>query len=623
MTYLYIETEKGGKQMDLKHRLLQESFGYTSFRPGQQKLIDAMLGGRDVLGVMPTGAGKSICYQIAGMLLPGVTLVVSPLISLMQDQVAALCRAGISACLFNSAQTSEERRQTMQQAIKGRCKLIYVAPERLMQPDFVQLIHCLPIGMVAVDEAHCISQWGHDFRPSYRRIPQFIQGLSKRPVISAFTATATARVREDIVQALGLNRPERLVTSFDRANLYYEVRRVYDREAQLVRFIHTQHGASGIVYCLTRKKTEEMARYLCDNGIRAIAYHAGMESLARRTAQQKFVSGNVPVIVATNAFGMGIDKPDVRFVVHYGMPRDVESYYQEAGRAGRDGAPAHCLLLFDEADIGLHEYLIGLDPENPMLTDEEVEWLKKHRMEQLAHMKRYVFTDQCLRQHILRYFGQETSDFCGQCGNCEASSVEKDVTVDAQKILSCVYRAKEQCDAGMICRILRGCTDADMCAAGYDELSTYGIMRDRKPEDIAAVISHLISCGYLVRQENPHVRLRLSVGAKQVLFHGETVTLRVRVSQKEARLARASSQSERPELSCALRKYRQKSAARHGIPPHGVFSDRTLELLVHKLPKTEDEVQRIAGQDGRVKKESKAILRVIEKYCSGYFSEKE
>lgn len=609
--------------MDLKHRLLQESFGYASFRPGQQKLIDAMLAGRDVLGVMPTGAGKSICYQIAGMLLPGVTLVVSPLISLMQDQVAALRRVGLSACLLNSAQTPEERRLAIRQAAMGRCKLIYVAPERLMQPDFAQLVNHLPIGMVTVDEAHCISQWGHDFRPSYRKIPEFIRSLPRRPVISAFTATATAQVREDIAQALGLHAPERLVTSFDRPNLHYEVRRVYDREAQMVQFIAEQDGSSGIVYCLTRKKTEEMARYLCDNGIRAAAYHAGMEPMARRAVQQNFVGGSIPVIVATNAFGMGIDKPDVRFVVHYGMPRDIESYYQEAGRAGRDGASARCLLLFDESDIALHEYLIGLDPENPALTDEEVEWLKKRRLERLSQMKRYVFTDQCLRQHILRYFGQEAPDFCGQCGNCEASSIEKDVTIDAQKILSCVYRTKEQCGADMLCRILRGCADVDICAAGYDALSTYGILRDAEPEDIAAVISHLISRGYLIRQENPHIRLRLSAGAKNVLFHGEKVRMRVRVSQKEARLARASSQSERPELSRELRKYRQKSAARHGIPPHSVFSDRTLEALVHALPQTEDEVQAVAGADGRAKKESKAILRVIQKYCSVYFSEKE
>ncbi|HIV68882.1 MAG TPA: DNA helicase RecQ [Candidatus Butyricicoccus stercorigallinarum] len=605
--------------MDLKHRLLRESFGYASFRPGQQKLIDAMLGGRDVLGVMPTGAGKSICYQIAGMLLPGVTLVVSPLISLMQDQVAALCRAGLPACLLNSAQTAEERRRAVQQVVRGRYKLIYVAPERLIQPDFAQLIGRLPIGMIAVDEAHCISQWGHDFRPSYRKIPQFIRSLPARPVVSAFTATATAQVREDIVQALGLRAPERLVTSFDRPNLYYEVRRTYDREAQLVRFLAPRADTSGIVYCLTRKKTEEMARYLCDNGIRAAAYHAGMEPMARRAVQRDFVGGSVPVLVATNAFGMGIDKPDVRFVVHFGMPRDLESYYQEAGRAGRDGAPAHCLLLFEEADIGLHEYLIGKDPDNPALTDEEVAWLKKRRFARLEQMKRYAFTDQCLRRHILRYFGQDAPDFCGQCGNCEASSVQKDVTVEAQKILSCVYRTEEQCGADLLCRVLHGSEEADIYSAGYHTLSTYGIMRDTPPEEIRAIVSHLISLGYLVRQENPHIRLRLSAEAKQVLFRGARVTMRVRVSQRDARLARAVGQSERPELSRALRKYRQKSAARHGVPPHAVFSDRTLERLVRELPQTEDAVRAVAGADGRASREAKAILRVIQKYCSVYF----
>lgn len=609
--------------MDLKHRLLWECFGYTSFRPGQQKLIDAMLAGRDVLAVMPTGAGKSICYQIAGMILPGVTLVISPLISLMQDQVAALRRAGISACLLNSAQTLEERRHVVHETAMGRYKLIYVAPERLMQPDFAQLVSRLPIGMITVDEAHCISQWGHDFRPSYRRIPQFIRNLSGRPVISAFTATATARVRGDIVQALELHMPERLVTSFDRPNLYYEVRHVYDREAQLLQFLSKNKGKSGIIYCLTRKKTEELVRYLCDNDIPAAAYHAGLEPMVRRETQQKFLGGNIPIIVATNAFGMGIDKSDVRFVVHYGMPRDLESYYQEAGRAGRDGVPARCLLLFDEADIALHEYLIGLDPENPGLTDEEVEWLKKCRRERLRAMKKYVFTDQCLRQYILHYFGQDAPDFCGQCGNCEASSVEKDVTTEAQKILSCVYRTKEQCDADMLCRILHGSMDADISRAGYHTLSTYGIMQDSKPEYIAAIVSHLVGLGYLIRQEDPHVRLRLSAEAKKVLFHGEKVTLCVRVSQKEARLARAVSQSKRPELSRELRRYRQKSAARHGVPPHSIFSDRVLEEFVHQLPQSVEQVRAIAGTDNRAAKEAKAILKVVQKYCSIYFREKE
>ena len=284
---------------------------------------------------------------------------------------------------------------------------------------FHDVLHKLKISMVAVDEAHCISQWGHDFRPSYRRIPQFLESLPERPVISAFTATATAQVREDIIQSLHLHQPERLITSFDRPNLYYEVRRPYDREKQLLRFVQEHPGQCGIIYCLTRKKTEELAQYLCDNQIPAAAYHAGLDAMTRRAVQRKFLSGEIPVITATNAFGMGINKADVRFVVHFGMPRNLESYYQEAGRAGRDGEPAHCLMLFDEADIGLHEYLIRQDPENPALTDEKVAWLKKQNLRRLEQMKRYVFTEQCLRQHILAYFGQDAPDFCGQCSNCE------------------------------------------------------------------------------------------------------------------------------------------------------------------------------------------------------------
>lgn len=601
--------------MDLKHRLLWEAFGYTEFRPGQQKLIDAMLAGRDVLGVMPTGAGKSICYQISAMLLPGITLVISPLISLMQDQVSALHRAGIAACLLNSAQTIQERRESMRLAAAGRCKLIYIAPERLMASDFCELASQLPVSMVAVDEAHCISQWGHDFRPSYRKIPQFLNNLPRRPIISAFTATATAQVREDIVQALQLQAPERLVTSFDRPNLYYEVRRVYDREEQLLRFLHRQKGASGIIYCLTRKKTEQLADSLQHNGIQALAYHAGMESMTRRQVQQQFVSGEVPVIVATNAFGMGIDKPDVRFVVHFGMPRDIESYYQEAGRAGRDGAPAQCLLLFDEKDIQMHQYLIEQDPENPALTDEEVAWLKRQNLARLDRMKRYVFTETCLRQHILQYFGQEAPDFCGTCGNCEASSVEKDVTTEAQKILSCVYRVKEQCGAEMLCRILLGKEDTDILAAGYHTVSTFGIMKDSTPEEILTVIQHLVAIGCLVRQDNPQPRLCLSAGAKPILFQGKTVSIRVQVSRQEARLTRDSRTSANPELSKELRLFRRKLAGLRGVPAFLLFSDRVLEQLVRELPRTEAKLSRILGEKTRLRQRDKQkMLNIIQKY---------
>lgn len=409
-------------KMDLKHRLLQESFGYTEFRSGQEKLIDAMLNGQDVLAIMPTGAGKSICYQIPAVLLPGITLIVTPSISLMQDQVAKLQKTGISACFINSTQTASERQSVLQTISIGRAKLVYIAPERLFLPDFTQLIQHLPVSMIAVDEAHCISQWGHDFRPAYRQIPRFIGSLMHRPVIAAFTATATVQVRQDIIEVLGLHQPEYLVMDFDRPNLYYEVRHAYDREFQLIRFIQKQPKACGIVYCLTRRKTEEIAQFLCDNQIPAAAYHAGLEAAERRSVQQKFLHGIVPVIVATNAFGMGIDKPDVRFVVHLGMPRDLESYYQEAGRAGRDGMPAQCLLLFDESDLGLHENLIRSQLENLSLMPEDAKWLKKNNRLRLKQMKRYVFAETCLRQYILNYFGQDAPNSCGNCGCCNRST---------------------------------------------------------------------------------------------------------------------------------------------------------------------------------------------------------
>lgn len=593
--------------MDLKHRLLWETFGYTEFRPGQLKLIDAMLAGRDVLGVMPTGAGKSICYQMAGMLLRGVTLVISPLISLMQDQVTALQRAGISACFINSSQSAEERRDAIAAASAGRCKLIYIAPERLEMLRFHDVLHKLKISMVAVDEAHCISQWGHDFRPSYRRIPQFLESLPERPVISAFTATATAQVREDIIQSLHLHQPERLITSFDRPNLYYEVRRPYDREKQLLRFVQEHPGQCGIIYCLTRKKTEELAQYLCDNQIPAAAYHAGLDAMTRRAVQRKFLSGEIPVITATNAFGMGINKADVRFVVHFGMPRNLESYYQEAGRAGRDGEPAHCLMLFDEADIGLHEYLIRQDPENPALTDEKVAWLKKQNLRRLEQMKRYVFTEQCLRQHILAYFGQDAPDFCGQCSNCESTSVEKDITTDAQKILSCVYRVKEQCDAEQLCDILRGEPNT-----GYESVSTFGIMRDTERAEILTEMHRLVGIGCLVRQENPS-RLSLTAAAKPILFENKRVTLRVRadISAQEQRLARESRASDNPQLSRELREFRKNIAKLRGKPAFSIFSDTILEKLVQKRPQTAEQLEHIAGTADLRGREKEKLLQML------------
>lgn len=605
--------------MDLKHRILQESFGYTTFRPGQERLIDAILNGQDVLAVMPTGAGKSLCYQIPALLLPGITLVVSPLISLMNDQLRSLSAKGIAACVFHSGQTMQERSQAQQMLKMGRCKLVYAAPERLVTPEFFQMIEHLPISMIAVDEAHCISQWGHDFRPPYRQIPKLIHMLPHRPIISAFTATATPQVRDDITQALTLHHPVRLVTSFDRPNLSYEVKRAYNRESYLLQFLQTQQDASGIIYCLTRKKTEEYAKYLRDNDIKAIAYHAGMDSETRREAQYLFQTNAVRVIVATNAFGMGIDKPDVRFVVHLGMPQNLENYYQEAGRAGRDGAPARCILLFDESDIDLQEFFIHRDPENPALSDEEVKWIQKQNLARLERMKRYVFSDKCLRSCILKYFGQDAPDFCGNCSICEDSSIEKDITVDAQKILSCVYRAKEQCDTDALCSILRGEMTECIEQKEFDKLSTFGLMKKVKLAQIKTMISRLISLGYLIRQEDPEPRLRLCARAKQVLFHHEKVTMRVRVPRERIKLERVLRGSEHTQLAALLYEERKKLARRKGVPMQNIISDLTLEFLANNMPINEKELHRMLPERLRGDEAfARQMLPAIQKYCAAH-----
>ena len=436
-----------------KYEVLKQYFGYDSFRDGQEELIDAILRGRDVLGIMPTGAGKSLCYQIPAVMTEGIAVIVSPLISLMKDQVGALNQAGIRACYLNSSLSYRQYRLALRYAAEGRYKIAYVAPERLLTPEFLSFARCADIRLLCIDEAHCVSQWGHDFRPAYLDIPRFVAELPERPVVAAFTATATALVRDDIVRLLGLREPLMRTTGFDRSNLYFSVLTPSDKYAALKRQLDRRDGDSGIVYCLTRKAVEEVCEKLTADGVSATRYHAGLSDEERGANQDDFLYDRKKVMVATNAFGMGIDKSNVRFVIHYNMPKNIESYYQEAGRAGRDGLPSDCVLFFSERDVAVGRFLIERaqedeEPRPPEIVSRELELLMK--------MSDYCRTTDCLRAYILRYFGETAEAFCGACSNCRGDFVDVDVTMLAEKILGCVTTCRERFGAGVIADTLRG-----------------------------------------------------------------------------------------------------------------------------------------------------------------------
>ena len=515
-----------------KFTVLKQYFGHDAFRPGQEALVDAALSGRDVLGIMPTGGGKSLCYQVPALLLPGVALVISPLISLMKDQVAALAAAGVSAAFLNSSQDLEESRQVWGAVRRGACRLLYVAPERLENQRFAELMASQDIRLVAVDEAHCISQWGQDFRPSYLNIPQFLKTLPKRPVVGAFTATATPQVREDIARSLELQDPFTLVTGFDRPNLFFQVDVPKSKKEALLRFLKNRREESGVIYCATRKTVEEICTFLQERGFSAGRYHAGLESEERQKNQEDFSYGRVRLMVATNAFGMGIDKSDVRFVVHYNMPKDVESYYQEAGRAGRDGEEAYCLLLYSPGDVRTNQFLIELRGDEE--TDEGYEQRVQREQERLKHMTVYCRTTGCLRGYLLRYFGESAKEHCGKCGSCLANFQELDITRDAQQILSCVRRAGERFGAGTIIDILRGADTERIRSWSLDTLSTYGLMRDYSRDEVQSRIQYLLESGCLVQAEGQYPTLALGPKARSVLFEGETLIAQVRSLPREA-----------------------------------------------------------------------------------------
>lgn len=605
--------------MQDKYEVLYRYFGYTSFRGGQAELIDAQLSARDVFGIMPTGGGKSLCYQIPALMMEGITLVVSPLISLMKDQVSALKNMGVSAAYVNRSLSSEQIRLVLRNIRQQKYKIIYIAPERLLTENFLAAISNLEIAMVAVDEAHCISQWGQDFRPSYLRIADFLKLLKTRPIVSAFTATATQEVRDDVERILGLQNPLRIITGYDRPNLHFEVVQPKSKPLALLDFIEARPGKCGIVYCSTRKEVEKVCQMLQNKGISATRYHAGLSEEERHTNQDDFVYDRCKVMVATNAFGMGIDKSNVGYVIHHNMPQSIESYYQEAGRAGRDGENADCILFYSPSDIRTAKFLIQHPAENEELTEEERSNIVKRELIRLDAMIGYCSTNYCLRGYILEYFGQEHPQFCGNCSNCESTAEERDITEHAKMILSCVYRIYEQLGYSLgttlVVRVLHGSSEKRIKELRLDQLSTYGLMNQVPRSEIREMISALENQGYITTHPD-RGDLKLTSKAWEVLFHGEKVKMLVRKNKREKpRKEDASFSSNTAGLLEELKALRLTLAKEENMPAYIVFSNATLQDMAKKAPVTMADFLNVSGVGNyKAQRYGQAFITAIKKY---------
>ena len=589
--------------MPTAQEILKQYFGYDSFRPGQDELVQAILSGRDTLGIMPTGAGKSICYQVPALALPGLTLVVSPLISLMKDQVGALNEAGVPAACINSAMSFEEMRDALYFAGRGQYKLLYVAPERLTAPFFLDFVRRVPISMVTLDEAHCISQWGQDVRPSYLKILDFLAALPQRPLVSAFTATATAEVRDDIIRALGLEEPFVITTGFDRPNLYFAVEKPSSKPSALLAHLMQRRDKSGIVYCSTRKTVEEVCDMLLSRGLPATRYHAGLDPEERLANQDDFLYDRKTVMVATNAFGMGIDKSNVSFVIHYNMPKNMESYYQEAGRAGRDGEAADCILLYNGQDVRTAEFLIEHSHENEdeSMDEKTRRQLIERDMERLKQMTFYATTTDCLRRYILNYFGEKAPLCCGHCGNCDTNFEEVDATTDARKILSCVYRLDERrlhFGKTVVAAVLTGSKSEQINRFHLDTLSTYGIMHEQTAVRVRQLIDVLLERGLLTADPERYNALFLTQTGNALMRGRGELRIKLPREKKPETAARRTEELAADvdeKLFEKLRALRTKVAQRAGVPPYVVFSNATLADMAARQPKSEYELLGVRG----------------------------
>lgn len=598
------------KKLDEAKIVLKKYFGYETFRSGQEELIKHILNGEDVLGIMPTGAGKSICYQVPAMILSGVTIVISPLISLMKDQVDSLNEIGIPATFINSTLSYNNYEQTIESILNNVYKIIYVAPERLNSDTFLNLLNKIDISMVTIDEAHCVSQWGHDFRPSYCEIANVILNLKKRPIVSCFTATATQIVKEDIINLLHLNNPFSLTTGFDRANLKFSVEIPSSKRDFILDYVEENKNKSGIIYCLTRKNVDSLYDELLDEGYLVSKYHGGMTEKQRSTSQDNFTYDRTNIMVATNAFGMGIDKSNIRYVIHYNMPKDLESYYQEAGRGGRDGEPAECILLFSRADIVANKFLIESIPSDTHFQE----------YQKLNDIIDYCNTDKCLRKYILEYFG-ETPKFneCGNCSNCLTDTEVTDITQDAQKILSCIKRMGERFGSSLVTDVLKGSKTEKIRTFGFDRLSTYGIMKEYTKDTIKDLIYYLVTEGYIRTIGDKFPVLALDYPANDVLFKGKQVFIKRKIEKVEDKIISKITSNENlkydEDLFEILRKIRMDIAKENNIAPFIVFSDVSLRQMSTFYPTDEDKMLDIEGVGlNKLEKYGNIFIEAISNY---------
>ena len=596
-------------------RMLETYFGYTSFRPAQEAPIASLLRNEDVIGIMPTGAGKSICFQIPALCKPGLTIVFSPLISLMKDQVDGLLVQNIPAALINSTLTQAEFNKTMYEVRSGKIKLLYIAPERLGSNFFCNVLRALPIAQVIVDEAHCISEWGHDFRPSYRLIGEWLNSLPKRPIVGAFTATATKYVENDIKKLLGLDKANVYVTGFDRPNLSFSVIRTPKRMDYVVHYVRQHANENGIIYCATRKDVDRVYENLTRAGIKVGHYHGGLSDEVRREMQNAYADDKLQVMVATNAFGMGIDKSNVRYVLHYQMPRNMESYYQEAGRAGRDGAPAECILLYSGQDVQVHKYLIEQSIETP---ERQAVELRK-----LQSMIDYCFCSNCLRKYMLNYFGESTVwTTCDNCSSCKGSGDKVNVTKEAKAIFRAIMGTDERYGASMITSIVRGERTDRIMRAGHDALPVFGLLSDVDEKSIKGLIQQFVASGYLRSSSGKYPVLSLTAGAEEVLAgHKEVEEIRQHVSVP-SRTSRSTSTTSRGKSSSGagglfehLRQHRKRLAEAAGLRPYLIFPDTVLIDLANLRPTTLGEFGNVKGVgEAKLKKYGLSFLQAIAEY---------